>query len=221
MTKITRTTGTLATLGAALIFAGSLSAQDQPKQEGKPQQGQKDEHGHDHAHDHGDGHDHAPKVPGKLTFFAENKMHKANGSFADWKFTEVNVPTPGSTEGATVTMEINLASVDAGNPKLTAHLKAPDFFNIEQTPKATVKVHSAQKTGENTYTATADVTLVGITRQVPVEFTITSYDPPRFKGSATVKRGEFNIYTPYDPANDRSPKDEVRVDIEAELVASK
>lgn len=216
MSKTTRTAGVLATLGAALIFAGTLYAQDTPKQDGKPAPAQ-----HDHAHDHDHDHDHAPKVPGKLTFFAENKMHKANGTFTDWKFTEVNVPTPGSTEGATVTMEINLASVDAGNPKLTAHLKAPDFFNIEKTPKATVKVHSAVKTGENSYTATADVTLVGITKQVPVEFTITSYDPPRFRGSAIIKRGEFNIYTPYDPANDRSPKDEVKVDIEAELVASK
>jgi len=213
-----------ASIAAGLILAGSAFAQDgKPKAEQK-QAGDQKEHAHkghddaDHAgHDHG--HD-APATPGKLTFKAQNKVHKADGSFGAWRFTEVNIPDGDATK-ATVTLEIDLGSVDAGNPKLSAHLKNQDFFDVPKYPKATVKIHSATATGENAYSATADLTLLGMTKSFPVEFKVTAQEPLTISGTCTVKRSEFNMYSPYDPANDRSPEDEVKVALEGVVAVAK
>jgi polyisoprenoid-binding protein YceI len=217
-----------ATVAAGMILAGSVFAQDdKPNPQAQRQAGDQKQHvenakehgdhdGHDHA---GHGHD-APAAPGKLTFKAQNKVHKADGSFSAWRFTEVNIPDGNATK-ATVTLEIDLGSVDAGNPKLSGHLKTPDFFDVPKFPKATVKIHDAKSTGENTYTATADLTLVGMTKSFPVEFKVTSQEPLTISGTCTVKRSEFNMYSPYDPANDRSPEDEVKVALEGVVAVAK
>lgn len=218
-----------ATIAAGLIFAGSAFAQDGKPAAEQKQAGNQKEHvqkqkGQEHS-EH-DGHDHAghshekPATPGKLTFKAQNKVHKADGSFGAWRFTEVNIPEGDATK-ATVTLEIDLASVDAGNPKLSGHLRNADFFNVPEHPKATVKIHSAKQTGTDTFTATADVTLVGMTKSFPVEFKVTAQEPLTISGTCTVKRSEYNMYTPYDPANDRSPEDEVKVGIEAVVAVAK
>jgi polyisoprenoid-binding protein YceI len=157
-----------------------------------------------------------PPAPGKIGFKAQNKMFKADGQFKAWKFTKVDIPG-GDFEKGTVEIEIDTASVEANNPKLTNHLQQDDMLKVAAFPKATVKVHSAKKVAEGQYKAIADLTLLGVTKSLPAEFKVTGKAPVRVEGTAVLNRTEFGVYQPYDPANDKSVEPSVQISVSATL----
>ena len=59
--------------------------------------------------------------------------------------------------GLDVTIATN--SIFSDNEKLTAHLKAPDFFDVKRFPKATFTSTKIEKADKN-YKVTGDLTLV-------------------------------------------------------------
>jgi polyisoprenoid-binding protein YceI len=146
---------------------------------------------------------HESKAPGTLEFKANNNMYSAHGKFERWHFTKVDIPDGDLTQG-TVEFEVALASVWEKAEKLADHLRTADFFDVDKFGTATVKVHSAEKIGDNTYSAVATVSLHGHTNDVPAEFTVTGTDPLTIEGTATLDRVAFGIGGEYDPSNDRS-----------------
>ena len=158
----------------------------------------------------------APASPGKIGFKAQNKGFKADGQFKVWKFTKVDIPG-GDFEKGSVEIEIETASVEANDPRLTNHLNQDDMLTVKAFPKATVKIHDAKKVGEGQYKATADVTLRGITKSLPAEFKVTGKAPLKVEGTAVLDRTDFGVYKPYDPADDKSVEPSVQITVEATL----
>jgi polyisoprenoid-binding protein YceI len=90
-------------------------------------------------------------------------VSKTSGRFAEYSgFVEMD------TDAMTVkTIEgiIKTASVTTNHQKRDAHLRSPDFFNVEKYPTITYKLKAYRKTGED-YTAVGDLTMLGVTKEV-------------------------------------------------------
>ena len=155
-------------------------------------------------------------APGTLEFKANNKIYNAHGKFERWEITNVDLPD-GDLEKGSVEFVVDLASVWENASALADHLRTADFFDVEKFGQATVKVHSAEKTGDNTYSAIATVDFHGHTNDVPAEFTVVGTDPLEIEGTATLDRTAFGIGGPYDPSNERSIVDGVAIMINATL----
>lgn len=159
-------------------------------------------------------------TPGTLEFRAQNKVFKAEGKFHTWRFTKVEIPDGDITKG-TVEIEVDTSSVEANAERLTNHLKQDDMLKVEEFPKATVKIADAKAGDEDgSYTATATITLRGVSREIPVSFKVTSKEPIKIEGEATVNRLEHGVYTPYNPEDERSVEPDVRIILKAELPAA-
>jgi polyisoprenoid-binding protein YceI len=67
-----------------------------------------------------------------------------------------------------VSVTIDMASIDSDDPKLTRHLKSPDFFDVEKFPKATFTSTSivAEPRAGATHTITGNLELHGVTKQL-------------------------------------------------------
>ncbi len=74
--------------------------------------------------------------------------------------------------------------------KLEGHLKSDDFFGVEKFPTATLKLTKVKVAGKNSYTATGDLTIKGITKSVDLDLSVYGN-----KANATIKidRSEFNV----------------------------
>ncbi len=72
---------------------------------------------------------------------------------------------------AKITIDIDPNSVFTGNKKRDDHLKAPDFFDVKQFPKAGFVSTAWKKTGDKTFEVTGNLTLHGQTK--PVTATVT------------------------------------------------
>lgn len=84
-----------------------------------------------------------------------------------------------TVDGDTLTglsFEADMASLVADHPKLTAHLKDADFFDVATYPKATfvaTKVEAAAGEGGSTHAITGDLTIRGVTKSVTFPATVT------------------------------------------------
>src|SRR5690606_24276327 len=77
---------------------------------------------------------------------------------------------------ATLKLDVTIAtnSIYSDNEKLTAHLKAPDFFDVKRYPKATFKSTKVEMADKG-YKVTGDLTLLGKTKSIsfPAEIEIS------------------------------------------------
>src|SRR5205807_313672 len=83
-------------------------------------------------------------------------------------------------ENSWAKVEIDVASVDTGNADRDAHLRTPDFFDIEKFPKITfVSTKAEKQDDDDVYTLIGDLTINDKTNPVAVEFELTgtSNDP--------------------------------------------
>lgn len=76
-----------------------------------------------------------------------------------------------SPEKSTLKIEIKTESLWSDNDKLTAHLKNPDFFNVEKFPKIKFETTSVD-VGDNEGTLTGKMTMLDKTVEVKVPIKI-------------------------------------------------
>jgi polyisoprenoid-binding protein YceI len=69
---------------------------------------------------------------------------------------------------SSVEVSIPVESIDTHNEKRDQHLKSPDFFNAKQFPMIVFKSKTVEGDGD-TYTATGDLTLHGVTKPLTLE----------------------------------------------------
>jgi len=127
---------------------------------------------------------------------------------------------------ATVTFEADVDSVDTKNEQRDAHLKSDDFFNAEQFPKLTFKSTSIQKTGDDEYKLTGDLTIRDITKQVElkVEYNGSTKDPwgqerMGFEVSGKINRKEYGLkWSAVTEAGGLVVSDDVRLALNVEMV---
>lgn len=90
-------------------------------------------------------------------------VSKTTGRFMDYSgFIEMD---PDASTVKTIEATIKTASVTTNHEKRDAHLKGPDFFNVDKHPTMTYKLKSYRKAGDG-YTAVGDLTLLGVTKEV-------------------------------------------------------
>jgi polyisoprenoid-binding protein YceI len=97
-------------------------------------------------------------------------------------------------------LEIDAASVDTGNADRDAHLRTPDFFDLEKHPAITFTSTEVQRTDDDVYVMTGDLTINDRTNRVAVEFELTgtTVDPwgnfrAGFEGKTTVNRRDWGL----------------------------
>lgn len=127
---------------------------------------------------------------------------------------------PAAKDGS-IEITIDTASIDTGHAKRDEHLKGEEFFNVARFPSMIYKAAKLRFKGDKLAGADGELTLLGVTRPVPL--TVTSFNcgphPMNKKqvcganATATIKRSEFGMKT-YVPA----VGDEVRISIEVEAV---
>ena len=103
-------------------------------------------------------------------------------------------------ENSWAKVEIDASSVDTGNADRDAHLRTPDFFDIERYPKITFVSTKVESVEDDVYTLIGDLTINDKTNPVAVEFELTgtSNDPwgnfrAGFEGRATVNRRDWGL----------------------------
>jgi polyisoprenoid-binding protein YceI len=101
---------------------------------------------------------------------------------------------------SSVTLRIATASIDTGTPDRDAHLRSPDFLDVEQYPEMVFTSTSVEQVEEDTYRVGGDLTIKDVTRPVSIDFTLTgsALDPfgnmrVGFEGALAIKRSDWQL----------------------------
>lgn len=130
-----------------------------------------------------------------------------NGSFQ--KFNG-QIDYTGNPETSRVQITIDTTSINADDPKLTEHLKTPDFFDVAKFPQATFVSTAIKPGGEKgaSHTVTGNLTMHGVTKAVTFPATIAATgDAITVDSSFAINRKDFGIN--YAGAADNLIRDDV------------
>lgn len=122
-------------------------------------------------------------------------------------------------DGSRLEVIIKTASVDTGSDKLEEKLRGEEFFNVEKFPEMSYRSSTVRWTGENSAEVQGELTLLGVTRPVPLRVTSSKCSPhPFFRtwwcgfaAEASLKRSDFGM-----KAGIPMVGDEVKISIQAE-----
>ncbi len=127
---------------------------------------------------------------------------------------------------AKVTFEADIDSVDTKNEQRDEHLKGEDFFSAEQFPKMTFTSTEIQKTGDNEYALTGDLTIRDVTKPVElkVEYNGSTKDPwgyerMGFEVSGKINRKDYGLkWSAVTEAGGLVVADDVKLAMNVEMV---
>jgi len=98
-----------------------------------------------------------------------------------------------------VTAEIAVDSINTNNEQRDAHVKAADFFDVENHPTATFRSTGVRADGDN-YAVDGEFTLKGITKPVTLNLEFNGVNPGMghgevagFEASVVLNRKDFGI----------------------------
>src|SRR3954452_3013785 len=99
---------------------------------------------------------------------------------------------------AQINLSVDMASISTNNEQRDAHLRNSDFFEVETYPELTFKSTKVEKTGDDTFAVSGELTLKGVTKQIKlnVEYNGVTKDPwgnerAGFVVSGKINRSEF------------------------------
>ncbi|MEV5986745.1 YceI family protein [Streptomyces sp. NPDC052051] len=97
-------------------------------------------------------------------------------------------------------VEVNVASVDTGQPDRDNHLRSSDFFRAAEYPTMTFRSTRAEDLGGGLYRMTGELSILGITKPLTLdlEFNGAAKDPfgnerVGFEGTAQILRSEWGL----------------------------
>ena len=151
------------------------------------------------------GHFAVDKSHAKLIFsFNHFGYSTSYGLFSDFDAKLDLDPKTPAKSALDVTVDMN--HIDTFVPKLDAHMKSADMFDVAKFPTASFKSTAIEVTGPATGKVTGNLTLHGVTKPVTLEATlngsgvnpVTKNYVVGFNATATLKRSDFGIslYTP-------------------------
>ncbi|MBE3557547.1 MAG: YceI family protein [Firmicutes bacterium] len=112
---------------------------------------------------------------------------------------EIYVAVP-DFSNARAEIRINAASIDTKDENRDAHLRSPDFFDLEHHPQIIFKSTQITPKGEDRYTIVGDLSIRGVTRSVTLEGTFDGkirdpYGNERFGFSVEgeINRHDFGV----------------------------
>jgi polyisoprenoid-binding protein YceI len=157
-------------------------------------------------------------------FVARHMMAKVRGRFLSVDGTVKIAEVP---EESSVEVEIDVSSVNTREERRDAHLRSPDFFDVEKYPKITFHSTAVRPGGEeNKWVLEGDLTIKGVTRPVTweVEFHGATQDPwggqrAAFSAWTEVNRDDWGLSwnAPLETGGWLLSKN-VRLEVDAELV---
>lgn len=122
-------------------------------------------------------------------------VSKVRGGFDDFSGA-ITVAEDGSPS---VSAQIAVGSVNTRNEQRDAHLKAADFFDVENFPTATFSSTAVRRDGDN-YVLDGDFTLKGVTRPISLALEFNGVNPGMghgevagFEASVVLNRKDFGI----------------------------
>jgi polyisoprenoid-binding protein YceI len=149
-------------------------------------------------------------VVAQTTWKADKAHSKINFSVThmviaevDGRFTDFDATLTGSKDDfsdAKITATIKSASITTDNDFRDKHLRSDDFFNADKYPEIKFKSTSIEKTGENTYKITGDLTIRDTTKTVVLD---TKYNGQvvgmgatkcAFKATTTINRFDYGVH---------------------------
>lgn len=132
----------------------------------------------------------------EIGFTVRHLMSKVRGSFPT---TSGTVVTTGNLAETTVSIEVDLSSIETGSEQRDAHLRTGDFFGVETHPTMTFTSTGVRENGDR-FVLTGDLAIRGITKSVDldVEFLGEGQDPwggtrLGVEASGTINRNDFGI----------------------------
>jgi polyisoprenoid-binding protein YceI len=126
----------------------------------------------------------------KIGFVGAKKDGKHTGNFKELKGTAAMKGGDPTTLAVSVVIDVD--SIETDNAKLTAHLKAPDFFEVKRFPEAKF-VSTEVKKGDKGYVVTGDLTMHGKTSKVSFPADIAVDDGLKLKASFNIDRNDWGI----------------------------
>jgi polyisoprenoid-binding protein YceI len=135
----------------------------------------------------------------RIGFSARHAMvTSVRGSFQDFEGTahlDAADPTKSSAK-----LTIQVASLTTGQEQRDAHLRSPDFFDVETYPEITFESTDVEQLDGDTYRLVGDLTIKDQTQPVSVDFTFngSAKDPfgnlrAGFEGRTTVNRKDWGL----------------------------
>jgi polyisoprenoid-binding protein YceI len=125
-------------------------------------------------------------------------ISKVRGHFNKWSGTFDY--DPAHPQASKIEVHIDAASIDTREEKRDAHLRSPDFFDVEHHPELVFKSTSVEGGGEE-LVLTGDLTIHGVTKrvQLKVESLGTTKDPwggerAGFSASTSISRKDFGLH---------------------------
>lgn len=110
-------------------------------------------------------------------------------------------------ENSTMSMVVQMNSIDTHNRVRDGHLKGADFFNVRQFDEAKFESSSISPKGNGKYEMHGKLTLQGKTKAIEVELrdirtgTFNGFDVIGVEARFTVKRSDFGITKYLDSSN--------------------
>lgn len=133
------------------------------------------------------------KAHSEINFTAASRMLDAHGFFERWN-AEVALD-PNALESSSVRMVIDAGSINTRIERRDAHLRSPDFFDVEKHPQITFVSRAITRTSATAGTLTGDLTVRGVTKSVAIPVTMAFYENGRgrFRGTFQVNRRDYGI----------------------------
>jgi polyisoprenoid-binding protein YceI len=123
-------------------------------------------------------------------------VSKVRGRFT--KF-DGEIVTADSLLDSSVTAQIDLSSIQTGSEQRDGHLRSPDFFDTENHPQMTYRSTGLRADGHD-YVLDGELTLKGVTRQVPLKLELNGFGPDGhggtrsgFTATGSINRSDFGI----------------------------
>jgi polyisoprenoid-binding protein YceI len=125
-------------------------------------------------------------------------ISKVRGSFGKWQgVVEFDEQSPSASS---VSVRIDAASIDTREEKRDAHLRSPDFFDVDKYPELTFTSTRVEKRSDSEYRVSGDLTIHGVTRPVVLasELLGRGKDPwgnerIGFAATTTINRKDFGL----------------------------
>ena len=116
-------------------------------------------------------------------------ISKARDRFTGY---DVTVVTGANPQHSSVTATIDVGSLDTRNPRRDKHLRSAAYLDAEQFPEMAYRSTRVLPT-DNGWVIDGNLTLHGVTAQVPLALTLNEFDGrrARFTATATVSRRKF------------------------------
>lgn len=129
---------------------------------------------------------------GRLGFATSYSGSAVNGRFGNWS-ADIRF-NPDALAKSRISVTIPLASASTGDGERDSTLQGSDFFNSAANPTATWTSNAIKQLSGNRYRADGTLTLRGVSKPVPISFTLQiDGKDARVSGSASLRRLLFGI----------------------------